>query len=181
MGVNGGDRPVGPVVVARTSAGPQAEEVGGCGIPGLVVIVSADPQERSRLLAEVPPGTTAVVAPSADAARALVETLIRGVRSESPPELCILAQERAVAYGERKVALTPLEFSMLRVLLSDPEHVWTFGELTQQVWATGYVGGGAQVRAVVKRLRRKLTSLEGPVEVETVRSAGFRLVTPTGT
>ena len=50
--------------------------------------------------------------------------------------------------------------------------------------ATGFVGDGAQVRAVVKRLRRKLAEAQAPVMVETVRGSGFRLAarpTPCGT
>lgn len=151
--------------------------------PGLVVVVSGDPAERQRLIASLPPDVTVVVAPTREAALAVLSgsgspeeaTATVGVREVGDPTYFLESATREVRVGERKVHLTPLEFSMLRVLASEPGRVWSFSELSVRVWATGYVGGGDQVRAVVKRLRRKLGEAQIPVHIETVRGMGLRL------
>ena len=48
-----------------------------------------------------------------------------------------------------ELTLTPLEFALLQTLSLDQTRVWSFAELSRRVWATGFVGDGAQVRAVV--------------------------------
>lgn len=142
----------------------------------LVVIVAATRAEQQRLLASVPEDVAVLLAPTRERAEELLRTLppAPATALERPP-LTVVADERVVCIGDQRVRLTPLEFAMLRVLTSDPAHVWSFAELSRRVWTTGHVGDGAQVRAVVKRLRRKLAEAHAPVVIETVRGAGFRL------
>ena len=77
------------------------------------------------------------------------------------------------------VRLTPLEHAMLLCLLSPPGSVWSFLALSQQVWGTSFVGDGAQVRAVLKRLRRKLVAAGADLRIESVRGRGLRLAVGT--
>lgn len=144
----------------------------------LVVIVAATRAEQARLLASVPEDVAVLLAPTRERAEQLLHTLPPPAApvQERPP-LTVVADERVVCVGDRRVRLTPLEFAMLRVLTSDPAHVWSFGELARRVWTTEHVGDGAQVRAVVKRLRHKLAQAQAPVVIETVRGAGFCLRT----
>jgi hypothetical protein len=74
--------------------------------------------------------------------------------------------------GER-VALTPLEFALLRYLDAREGKPASRQELLREVWATDFTGGSNVVDAVVRALRRKL----GPASdvVETVRGSGYRL------
>lgn len=142
----------------------------------LVVIVAPTRAEQQRLLAHVPDDVAVLIAPTREHAEEILHTLpapAAPVPARTP--LTVVADERVVCVGDRRVRLTPLEFALLRVLTSDPAHVWSFAELSQRVWGTAYVGDGAPVRAVVKRLRRKLVEAEAPVAIETVRGAGLRL------
>jgi DNA-binding response OmpR family regulator len=141
----------------------------------LVVVVAASRQERRRLLDSLPADATVLLAPSTERARAVLAAL-DGPADATGPGLTVAEDEHAICLGDRRVRLTPLEFELLRVLGSDTDRVWSFADLAERVWDTPFVGGGAQVRAVVKRLRRKLADAEAPVAIETVRCAGFRLV-----
>lgn len=142
---------------------------------GVVVIVAASRAEQQRLLAGLPEDVPVLVAASTEQA----EELLRALPAPRWPGLgiAVRSEERTVASGDRSVRLTPLEFALLRTLLTEPGRVCSFTELSRRVWATGFVGDGAQVRAVVKRLRHKLAQVQAPVLVETVRGAGFRIVT----
>ncbi|MGD8149177.1 winged helix-turn-helix domain-containing protein [Ornithinimicrobium sp. Y1694] len=160
----------------------------------MVVIVAATRAEQARLLASLPPDVAVLLAPTVELAEQLLQGLspvlpeparparpvTRLVPAPVPvpvaPQLSVRAEERSVCVGDRVVRLTRLEFALLRVLSSEVGRVWSFAELIRRIWGTGYVGDGAQVRAVVKRLRRKLADVEAPVAIETIRAAGFRLV-----
>lgn len=141
----------------------------------LVVIVASTRVEQQRLLASVPEDVPVLVTTSTEQARSLLPDLT--VVAPGPdPGPTVRAAERSVTWGAgHSVRLTPLEFALLQALISEQGRVWSFVELSHRVWATGFVGDGAQVRAVVKRLRRKFTDAQAPVLVETVRGAGFRL------
>ena len=151
----------------------------------LVVIVAPSRAEQQRLLGSVPEDVAVLIAPTREHAEEILHTLPPAPVRPAPPvlptplaaraPLTVVADERVVCVGDRRVRLTPLEFALLRVLTSDPAHVWSFAELSQRVWGTAHVGDGAPIRAVVKRLRRKLAEAEAPVAIETVRGAGLRL------
>lgn len=161
----------------HTSVGGQPSTQGGTappsasGPPSLVVIVSPCALERARLVASLPPDVTVLVAPTVEHAEEALQTMT----ADHDLGCRLLDDQRAVSFGGGSVRLTPLEFSLLRVLASEPGRVFSFADLSQAVWSTGFVGDGAQVRAVVKRLRRKLVEAGAPVGVETVRAAGLRL------
>ena len=144
-----------------------------------MVIIASSRAEQQRLLASVPEDVPVLVTTSAEQAAELLHTV--PAAPDPTPALTVRAAERTVCWGgDRSVRLTPLEFALLQTLSQDQGRVWSFAELSHRVWATGFVGDGAQVRAVVKRLRRKLAEAQAPVLVETVRGAGFRLAPRTG-
>lgn len=74
-----------------------------------------------------------------------------------------------------RVGLTPLEHDLLVCLGSEPRQTWTHAALHETVWNTRHAGGQADIHSVVKRLRRKLATLEAPATIEAVRGVGFRL------
>jgi hypothetical protein len=172
--------PDAPLQLGRPSAGSTAAAVRSASptaprpTPGLVLVIAASRAEQHRLLESVPEDVPVLVATSAEQAEELLHTFSPGPLPQTGPTL--RAAERTVCWGDgRSVRLTPLEFALLQTLSAQPGRVWSFSELSRKVWATGFVGDGAQVRAVVKRLRRKLAEAAAPVLVETVRGAGFRL------
>ena len=78
---------------------------------------------------------------------------------------------REVTVGGREVALTYMEFELLRFLLANPNHAFTREALLARVWGYEYYGGARTVDVHVQRVRRKVgTSL-----IRTIRNVGYLL------
>jgi hypothetical protein len=69
------------------------------------------------------------------------------------------------------IALTPLQWNLLRHLSSNPERVIDRDELVQAVWGVAFVGSNV-VDAAIRSLRKKLGSRAGAIE--TVKGFGYR-------
>ena len=80
---------------------------------------------------------------------------------------------RELMVGGRLVALTRLEFGVLRHLDAAGGRTVARPELLSEVWGYGYAGGSNIVDAAVRSLRHKLGDDAGVVE--TVRGAGYRV------
>jgi two-component system, OmpR family, KDP operon response regulator KdpE len=65
-----------------------------------------------------------------------------------------------VRVGEAPVELTPREFELLKVLMSQPGRVVTAGKLLRAVWGTAYSDEGHYLHVYVSRLRRKLAAAD---------------------
>lgn len=74
--------------------------------------------------------------------------------------------------GER-IALTPLEFGLIKYLGDREGQAVSRIDLLRHVWSTNYFGGSNVVDTVVRSLRRKLGSYAH--RVETVTGVGYRL------
>ena len=86
-------------------------------------------------------------------------------------------QERyEVTVSGRKVALTFKEYELLRVLASNPGHVYSREALLQTVWAYDYYGGTRTVDVHIRRLRSKINDVEHRF-IETVWNVGYRFRT----
>ena len=103
-------------------------------------------------------------------------------RTEPEPfqlgELAIGYDERRVTVGGRPVELTATEFELLRVLSIKAGQVVTYGSLLRQAWGGRDRGSGDPklVRAVVKRLRRKLgEDAARPAYILNERGVGYRM------
>ena len=74
--------------------------------------------------------------------------------------------------------LSPVQFSLLRLLASAPGRVFTRDEIAKELWSH-YVREGVSdeaIDAVVKRVRERLALLEPEQQIiVTVRAHGFRL------
>jgi DNA-binding response OmpR family regulator len=91
-------------------------------------------------------------------------------------ELLVDPARRKVAVGEREVRLARKEFTLLRVLASDPTRVFAKEELLRDVW--GLRGPAAKTRTVdshASRLRRKLDP-EARRYVINCWGIGYRLI-----
>ena len=82
-----------------------------------------------------------------------------------------LRTRRAEAAG-RWVELTTREFSLLEIFLRHPDEVLTRQQLLSRVWEFDFDPGSNVVDVYVRYLRTKL----GAERIETVRGAGYRLV-----
>ncbi len=67
---------------------------------------------------------------------------------------------RTVVVGDKPVDLTPREFELLKVLLSQPGRVVTAGRLLRAVWGTAYSDEAHYLHVYVSRIRRKLAAAD---------------------
>ena len=110
---------------------------------------------------------------------ARVRAALRRVAGPEPfvrGELTIRYDQRRVAVADRQLQLTPTEYELLRVLSVNAGRVLTHESLLRQAWP----GGDRRppdpklVRAVVKRLRRKLgDDAANPAYIRNERGVGY--------
>jgi two-component system alkaline phosphatase synthesis response regulator PhoP len=72
-----------------------------------------------------------------------------------------------------EVALTIIEYKVMRLLLGQPKRVFSREELENQAWGVDYIGEDRAVDHLLSRLRRKLGS--NGKDIETIRGVGYRL------
>jgi two-component system, OmpR family, KDP operon response regulator KdpE len=84
-----------------------------------------------------------------------------------------------VHVGGRRIDLTPREFEILRVLLSQSGRLVTKGRLLRAVWGEAYQGEDSYVYVHVSQLRRKLASADPNGELRdlivTEPGVGYRI------
>lgn len=87
---------------------------------------------------------------------------------------------RSVRVGSRPVLLTQKEFSLLRVLVADPQRVFTKDELLRAVWGyrTPRATNTRTLDSHACRLRGKLSSAGGGALIQNVWGVGYRLLDP---
>jgi DNA-binding response OmpR family regulator len=82
---------------------------------------------------------------------------------------------RQVTCDGRMVSLTPQEFNLLYVLISNPSVVFSREDLLARVWPTRVFVTERGVDALIKRLRRKIeASPSRPTRILTARGAGYK-------
>ena len=115
---------------------------------------------------------------------ARVRAALRRRAEPEPFQLGLLTihyDQRRVAVAGRPVELTATEFELLRVLSVNAGRVLTFSALLRQAWGKrGSDSGNPKlVRAVVKRLRRKLgDDAASPAYIRNERGVGYRMPGP---
>ena len=104
-------------------------------------------------------------------------------RAEPEPfamgELAIDYERRRVTVAGREVALTATEYELLRALSVKPGRVWSYEALLREVWGETDEADQARVRAIVKKLRRKLgDAAPGRGWVRNEHGVGYRMPGP---
>jgi DNA-binding response OmpR family regulator len=117
---------------------------------------------------------------------ARVKTVLRRARTTMPIEadgrivvgdLVIDPARREVTRDGAPVALTTLEFDLLRALARSPGRVFTRRQLLEQVWGWDFFGDERVVDVHVRAIRRALgDSAEAPEVIATVRGVGYKLL-----
>jgi two-component system KDP operon response regulator KdpE len=93
---------------------------------------------------------------------ARVRAALRRSRAEEPlprietPELTIDLEMRMVNVRGESVHVTPKEFNVLRLLVTQPGKVATYRKILQTVWGPEYGEETEPVRIVIKQLRHKI-------------------------
>ncbi len=90
-------------------------------------------------------------------------------------DLVIDPMRRKVTVGEREVPLAKKEFTLLRVLASDPTRVFSKEELLRDVWGFRSPGRTRTLDSHASRLRRKLDPEHGRYVVN-CWGIGYRLI-----
>ena len=95
-------------------------------------------------------------------------------------ELAIHYEERRVAVGKQQVALTEIEYELLRLLSLNAGRVTTFETLQQHIWSGRTAAGDMElVRNFVKKLRAKLgDDAAKPTWIFNERGIGYRMPRP---
>ncbi len=80
-----------------------------------------------------------------------------------------------------EIETTPTEFSILRVLMENPDHAFTRSELIEQALGYSYEGLDRTLDSHIKNLRKKIErDPSKPRYIETVFGIGYRLIDPKG-
>ena len=83
---------------------------------------------------------------------------------------------RDVRRAGRPVKLTAREFELLAYLMRHPDQVMSRAQILNAVWGYDYDPGTNVLEVYIGYLRRKLAEANGDAPIQTVRSAGYRLV-----
>lgn len=82
---------------------------------------------------------------------------------------------RDVFRGERAIALTRTEFSLLEMLLANPRRVLSRSRILEDVWGYDFPTSGNALEVYVGYLRRKTEADGEPRLIHTVRGVGYVL------
>ncbi|HLW47906.1 MAG TPA: response regulator [bacterium] len=94
-------------------------------------------------------------------------------------DLTVDVARRLITVGAREVALTPVEYSLLRALAVHAGRVMTHGQLLREVWGPGYVSDGNLLRVNISKLRHKIEADPArPRYIVTEPGVGYRLRVP---
>ena len=75
-----------------------------------------------------------------------------------------------------KTYILPLkEFELLSYLASRPNHVFSRGQLIEQVWGMDYEGDERTVDVHIKRLRERFSEAANDFAIKTIRGIGYSL------
>jgi len=82
---------------------------------------------------------------------------------------------RQVVRGDRKIDLTPTEFSLLQFFMQHPRQVLERGQILSRVWGFGFAGDDNIIEVYVGYLRKKLENGGKSRLIQTVRGVGYVL------
>ncbi len=94
-------------------------------------------------------------------------------------DLMMDLERRRVTVAGREVRLTPTEYDLLKVLVTQPNRVVTDRTLLQQVWGVEYGSETHYLHVYVARLRKKIEAdPQQPRYLVTEPGVGYRLLAP---
>lgn len=115
-----------------------------------------------------------------------VEVQLRRYKQFSKPEkqenrlkhknIILDMESRQVSVKNEEVSLTLREFSILELLMENPNKVFTRANLFESIWGSEFLGDDNTVNVHVSNLRSKLAKVDGQAEyIQTVWGIGFKL------
>ena len=108
---------------------------------------------------------------------ARLEALARRGRpvTPTPHGLSLDPASHSVRAAGGEALLTPTEYRMLAAITSRPGEVVRRRTVVAAAWPDGAAVSENTIDSFIRRIRVKLTSVDSPVTIETVRGVGFRL------
>ena len=78
---------------------------------------------------------------------------------------------------EKNMTLTVKEFSILELMLKNPQKLWSKANIFESVWGENYLSDDNTVKVHMSNIRSKLKKLDPDTEyIETVWGMGYRLI-----
>lgn len=90
-------------------------------------------------------------------------------------DLALDMQTHSLIRGEHRYQLTPKEFLLLKMFMSNPGQVLSHKAIMKEVWDTSYLGDTRTLYVHVSWIRKKIEEQpRKPVILRTVRGVGYR-------
>jgi two-component system OmpR family response regulator len=150
-----------------------------------ILFLSARDEEIDRILGLEIGGDDYVTKPfSPRELVARVNAILRRARSALPPaeaktlshgSLTIDIDTRAASFDDKPVALTALEFSILRALLARPGFVFTRELILDAAYAGNIHVADRTIDSHIRNIRAKMAATGSDSVIETVHGVGFKL------
>jgi two-component system response regulator MprA len=90
-------------------------------------------------------------------------------------DLSLDPRTRRVRRGNRRIELTPLEFSLLELLLANPDTVLPRSAIFEHVWGFDFGASSNSLNVYVGYLRRKTEAEDETRLIHTIRGVGYVL------
>ena len=91
-------------------------------------------------------------------------------------DITLHSQECRVFLRGEEVSLSPKEFRILELFMSQPRRVWSRDQIIDQVWGHDFMGDNKTVDVHIRWIREKLEAdPSNPHYLKTVRGFGYRL------
>ncbi|MEJ6121983.1 response regulator [Vibrio sp. 2-Bac 85] len=88
-------------------------------------------------------------------------------------------QRLVVSFNASDIALTSVEFELLRPLVKQPGRIFTRQQLMQNMYSDERIVNNRTIDSHIKKLRKKLVDIsQGQDMIQSVYGAGYRLVVP---
>ena len=110
---------------------------------------------------------------------ARVKAVLRRTQTtENPSDMITLDEYRlTVSFHHQEVALTAVEFQLLKPLAEKPERIFTREQLMQNMYSDHRIVNNRTIDSHIKKLRKKLSDISnGKDWVQSVYGTGYRLV-----
>jgi DNA-binding response OmpR family regulator len=85
---------------------------------------------------------------------------------------------RRVTRNGEKIELSPREFELLQILMTEPGRTFTRSDLCERIWQRDHQYDTRTVEIFIMRLRKKLETKDGANLIQTVRGVGYQMSAP---
>lgn len=93
-------------------------------------------------------------------------------------DLVLEVASRRVTRGGERIEVSPREFDLLRILMSEPGRTFSRDEICERIWEREHQHDTRTVEIFIMRLRKKLDFGGRSTLIQTVRGTGYRLQQP---